>query len=704
LHLACHKGNEQIASYLLKEKKVDPNVVTTDLMTPLHLAIFEQHVEIVMLLVEHEKTDIDAMPDEINGTPLHCAVRLDNLAIVFLLLMHKADSSIEDRKGHIPKDMAKSQEIVALIWDYEIKEEKLNNEITMSFKDTEDDSQEANESTDVKFLSTLEQGDPFLLISKTFHKHKHFLHKSIHSLYESYFEEFINYEPFRLLGYLKTVGTFKINSATRYWIFSCLDGIFMTYKSPEDVPRKYKNMYPLYMIEDMQTFDSDSSDKPKWFINSKYTYFQIVDVNGGKATYFSKNPTGIETWVTAVKRAKKFHQWFNYIKSLDFKEKEERQKIMDLLMKIAEKHEAIMSVSYDKSEEVKGYDMNVNPPTSPTKGRKEAITAEAAGELEHTDHDRVSFESFEMLSVLGEGSFGKVFLVKMKNTEEEYAMKVLKKSFLVSNRQLKYAVSEWSILRQLKHPFVVSLHYSFQTAANLYMVLDYCPKGDLMDYIEQKVKMNEDQARFVMWQIILAIRYLHSHNIVYRDMKPENVLIDSENNWKLADFGLAKEGIEKLQIANSFCGSPAYLPPELLLNNKNGKEGDYYQLGVLLYELLVGMPPFYSDNMNILYQAIQRGKYQMPFHLSVDAQDLISKLLEKKPKKRLADDQILTHPFFKDVDWKAVEEKSIPSPLVFEGKVEEKEKVEEEWSNFQDEDYLSSAETLNRVRGFTFRK
>lgn len=216
----------------------------------------------------------------------------------------------------------------------------------------------------------------------------------------------------------------------------------MTYKSPEDVPRKYKNMYPLYMIEDMQMVDSDSSDKPKWFTNSKYTYFQIVDVNGGKATYFSKNPTGIETWVTAVRRAKKFHQWFNYIKSLDFKQKEQRQQIMDLLTKISKKQEAIMSVTYDKSEEVKGYDMNVNPPSSPTKGRKEAITAEEAGELEHSDHDRISFESFDIISLLGEGSFGKVFRVKMKNTQEEYAMKVLKKSFLVSNRQLKYAISE----------------------------------------------------------------------------------------------------------------------------------------------------------------------------------------------------------------------------------------------------------------------
>ena len=141
---------------------------------------------------------------------------------------------------------------------------------------------------------------------------------------------------------------------------------------------------------------------------------------------------------------------------------------------------------------------------------------------------------------------------------------------------MKYAVSEWSILKQIQNPFIVSLHYAFQTASYLYLAIDYWENGDLAKIISDKGPLNENQAIFVFCQIVLAIEYLHSQNIVFRDMKPENILVDSQFNLKLADFGLAKENA-LTSHKSSFWGSPAYVPPELLLNDQSGKESDYYR-------------------------------------------------------------------------------------------------------------------------------
>ena len=184
------------------------------------------------------------------------------------------------------------------------------------------------------------------------------------------------------------------------------------------------------------------------------------------------------------------------------------------------------------------------------------------------------------------------------------AMKVLNKNFLVKNNHLKYAISEANILKRSSHPFVLKMHYSFQTPQNLYMILDYCPGGDLAYHLGIKDIFEENEARFFIAEVLLAIEYIHSLNIVYRDLKPENILIAADGHIKLADFGLAKEGINKGSKAKSFCGSPAYLPPEMLSDSGVGKPADIYQMGAVLYEMLVGMPPFYTDNIQKLYRSI----------------------------------------------------------------------------------------------------
>lgn len=225
-------------------------------------------------------------------------------------------------------------------------------------------------------------------------------------------------------------------------------------------------------------------------------------------------------------------------------------------------------------------------------------------------------------------------------------MKVLSKQFLVKNNHLKYAISECNIMKQAAHPFVLKMHYSFQTPKNLYMILDLCIGGDLAYHLEKREIFSETEAQFFIAEIVLAIEYIHNLDIIYRDLKPENILIDSEGHCKLADFGLAKEGI-KNNNAKSFCGSPAYLAPEMLSDAGVGKPADVYQLGAVLYELLVGVSPFYTDNIKKLYSSIQTAKLQLPSFLTREVMDLLARMLSKNPQTRITIDRVKQHPFFK---------------------------------------------------------
>lgn len=199
----------------------------------------------------------------------------------------------------------------------------------------------------------------------------------------------------------------------------------------------------------------------------------------------------------------------------------------------------------------------------------------------------------------------------------------MKKQELISNNQVKYAVSEANIMKQLDHPYILKLVFSFQTPSNLYMAVEMCENGDLAQILNDESLLDEDIAKFLTAELILAMRHMHNQGVIFRDLKPENLLIDRHGHLKLADFGLAKQD-EKAKgnkdfKAQSFCGSPAYLAPEMLNKKGFSKSGDVYQVGVVLYEMLVGIPPFYNDNMELLYKNINKGKLKLPQYLSTEA-------------------------------------------------------------------------------------
>lgn len=217
-------------------------------------------------------------------------------------------------------------------------------------------------------------------------------------------------------------------------------------------------------------------------------------------------------------------------------------------------------------------------------------------------------------------------------------MKVLFKASLILKRKLRYAVAESNILKTCNHPFIVKLHYAFQTPKNLYLILDYCPRGDLLYHLLKRGKFSENEAKFFIGELILAIEYLHNANILYRDLKPENIFIDSSGHIKLGDFGLSVENITAEDNAKSFCGSPAYLSPEMSQKKGATRASDIYGIGAIMYELVTGQLPFYEEDYDKLYEKIQNTSISFPKYVSAECRDIIEKLMAKDPEKRIGVD------------------------------------------------------------------
>ena len=237
--------------------------------------------------------------------------------------------------------------------------------------------------------------------------------------------------------------------------------------------------------------------------------------------------------------------------------------------------------------------------------------------------ERISPHNFVVLKELGKGSFGEVFLVSKQDSGQLFAMKVLQKDKIISQNLIKYALTERNVLSYMKHPFIVSLNFAFQTTDKLFLILDYCPGGDLGSHLMKEKRFTEYRARIYLCEIILALEELHKHNIIFRDLKPDNIVIDTDGHALLTDFGLSKEMVFDNYQARSFCGSLAYLAPEVIRRQGHGKAVDWYLLGVVFYEMVVGKPPYFSIDKNELMNNIQRGKLKIPSSLSSEAKELI---------------------------------------------------------------------------------
>ncbi|KRX02249.1 Protein kinase-like domain [Pseudocohnilembus persalinus] len=269
--------------------------------------------------------------------------------------------------------------------------------------------------------------------------------------------------------------------------------------------------------------------------------------------------------------------------------------------------------------------------------------------------NKVGPKDFNIVQKLGQGSFGSVYLVQKKQDGKLYAMKTLRKEQVFGKNLVKYVRAEQEILSIMNHPFIVKLDSAFQTDNKLYLVMEYCPGGDLEGLLIQNGRLKESQAKVYLAEILLAIEALHKEKIVFRDLKPQNVVIDQEGHANLIDFGLSRTGVGSKNKLTSFCGSLAYLAPEMLQKQGHNFTLDYYLFGLLVYELLSGYPPYYSDDKKTLFNNIKSAQLNFPRYFSKNAKDLVTKLLKREPIERLGAtngaQEIKNHPFFSDINW-----------------------------------------------------
>ncbi|KAJ3057882.1 serine/threonine protein kinase, AGC, partial [Quaeritorhiza haematococci] len=249
-----------------------------------------------------------------------------------------------------------------------------------------------------------------------------------------------------------------------------------------------------------------------------------------------------------------------------------------------------------------------------------------------------------------------------------YAMKSLSKKTIIATKQTKHVMNEKNILESARHPFIVELLATFQDRDHLYIVMEYIVGGDMFTHLRKHRRFKEEVARFYASELVLAVEYLHSKNIVYRDLKPENVLLDAGGHIKIADFGFAKVITD---TSNTFCGTPAYMAPEIILKTGYTKAVDWWSLGIVTYELMAGYTPFYADSHIKIYENIVSGDMKWSSQIQNAAKDLIRKLLEMMPRRRLGSApgmqggrDVRAHPWFRGVQWKALEGRQVPAPFV----------------------------------------
>ena len=725
LHYSCYYGHKDITAFLLtynyRNNSIHDliNSVTKEKYTPLHIACYKCKSSIVKILLLYLK-DIELNLVNNNGeTPLHIACKKNSMKIVSMLIASNANLFIIDKNNKKPIELTTDNNIKKLLVKSMVKSSNFKNEDL------------SNINIDI-------------------------------SLYKKNY--FTPPRPPKIMGMLEQRGELIPLYKKIFAEIDPISGYFKKYKSKQNYPNDY---FSIIMLNNINLCKKENSDSYEDF------YFSIISQKS--EIYRVKNENSRDKWIKCINESVVYYKYWkkfqkknqkikdylkmekNNIEFIDYKNGEIR--IIDedgeIIRKRKEDNQAfrrsktniiyhninndtnninsdkinnnINNIKYnslsqkninnwekDKSEiNTKIYLSKKNISKKLNIKREEEKNI-IINNKKGQNHKGIRFEDYIIIGLLGTGSFGRVFKVKKKDdiTQKIFAMKVINKNLLIRRKQLKYAVSECSILKKCDCPFIVKLYYSFQTLENLYMIEEYCPGGDLQYHLKINL-LEEYEAKFYIAEIILAIEHLHDLNIIYRDLKPENILIGEDNHIVLADFGLAKEGVIGNSLSQSFCGSPAYLPPETVNMKGVGKSGDLYGIGAVLYEMISGTPPFFSNEISELFNKIKNCQLVLHNYFSEDLKDLLIKLLEKDPNKRFGfsnKDEIKKHPFFKGIDWEKLIYKEIKAPINFMKQKSENEKLnKDEIENkmiknikFNDVDYTEENKFSKRVKNFSF--
>ena len=669
IHYISFYGYYDILDFILNNVniKIDINIPNKEGFTPLLLSTFGQHQKCVEILLSIN--DINANYIGPSGTALHIACKKNNSKIVSLLLL-KCDILLLDKNNKVALEYTLNYNIRNLI--SKILYQKISN-----IKD--------KESINYKNISQFIKKYKHLLIEQK----KILLPLSLNEKY-TFLNKIVKFptKPCFVYGFLEKAGRVFRIYRKRYIEINPVKGVINRYKKQSDYPKSPNEVINLRNIVECNKIPMAFKD------GNEFCFTLSIREKIGKdpleEKYMVRNSQAYEKWVDMINRNINFVKFWDKVKIKFSNVKEQVEeylkelkfdvmhldsyngdtKLYDIngnlktvqkkLIEDEENEEEEENSSFENNNNIfdlkSGSSNNIN--TSPKKvdSEKNEILIE-----DSTIKEGITFNSFEILNLLGIGSFGKVCKVRMKKTGKIYAMKILNKNFLIKRKLLRNAITECNILKKSSSPFIISLHYAFQTLENLYMIIDYCPGGDLDTLIQIRF-FEENEAKFYIAELILAIDYLHSNNILYRDLKPENILINSDGHIKLADFGLARENAKEGRI-KSFCGSPSYLSPEMIQKRESTKATDIYGIGAVLYEMMSGYTPFYGNDLRTLYTNIIKKKLMFPEYFSDNAKDLLKKLLEKNPEKRIDLDDIKKHKFFKGIDWNELELKNIKPPL-----------------------------------------
>ncbi|CAO2650337.1 Nn.00g016290.m01.CDS01 [Neocucurbitaria sp. VM-36] len=284
---------------------------------------------------------------------------------------------------------------------------------------------------------------------------------------------------------------------------------------------------------------------------------------------------------------------------------------------------------------------------------------------------RIGLDHFNFLAVLGKGNFGKVMLAETKSTKQLYAIKVLKKEFIIENDEVESTRSEkrvFLIANKERHPFLLSLHACFQTETRVYFVMEYISGGDLMLHI-QRGQFGTKRAQFYAAEVCLALKYFHENGVIYRDLKLDNILLTLDGHIKIGDYGLCKEEMWYGSTTSTFCGTPEFMAPEILLDKKYGRAVDWWAFGVLIYQMLLQQSPFRGEDEDEIYDAILADEPLYPIHMPRDSVSILQKLLTREPEMRLGSgptdaQEIMSHAFFRNINWDDIYHKRVPAPFV----------------------------------------
>ena len=715
IHISSYYGYSEILDYILNKSniKLNINIINNEGWSPLLLAVFKQQIKCVEIIMSYEGIDVNYNGPM--GTALHLACKKNNRNIVSLLL-YKADITIKDKNNKISLEYTRDKNIIKLISKIAYKKLQSFDKDSIEYKNMENFMSEYNH----------------LLIYKKIEVKENILKDNANNINNKNYL-FLNRlknippKPPFLFGEIETIGGIFNSGKKRIIELNPIKGLLRIFKTFDNYPKNPFEIINLIDIEQCIKEEVQTNNKNKFYfvINYKQNNEEENEFIDNKKAQNNNNKLISEKYyvhsydicnklVIIINNIILFHKYWN---SIIKQFKDEKKNIIEYLNK--EKIDTLKfnldSNSFillnDNGKEIKIAPTIFKPLEISLKdisnNKENPIKIINSNIINNNiqNKNKINFKSFEILELLGEGSFGKVFKVRLKKTNEIFAMKVLNKSYLLKKKLLRYAITECNILKESNCPFILKLHYSFQTPDNLYMILDYCSLGDL-SYQLQISLLEEDEAKFYIAELILAIEYLHKHNIIYRDLKPENILISSDGHIKLADFGLAKENVTNDIPNKTFCGSPQYLSPEMLSKEGTTKASDIYGIGAILYESICGNPPFYTQDQNLMFQNISENKLEFQVFFSEEIKDLLKKMLDKDPKKRIGinndKSDLKNHEFFKDINWDDIANKKINPPCDMVNVREEYDLIEK--VEFNDIDYTNENYNIKRVKDFSFIK